>query len=61
MKMFIQKQSMICMEISIYYVHVLHTVHYVSSIAESVLIVDGLVLSYFGMISVELFYLVWAW
>lgn len=47
MKMFIQKQSMICMEISIYYVHVLHTVHYVSSIAESVLTVDGPVFSLF--------------
>lgn len=49
MKMFIQKQSMICMEISIYYVHVLHTVHYVSSRWAGF---------EFGMISVKLFYLV---
>lgn len=47
MKMFIQKQSMICMEISIYYVHLLHTVHYVSSFADSFLIVSGPVLSLF--------------
>lgn len=48
MKTFIQKQSTMCTKVSIYYVHVLQTVHSVFSIAESYLIVDGPVQSSFG-------------